>query len=127
MIALVIVALLGNLLASLLTIACVVSAVVEVVGFMYFWGLNIDSVVVIFVVISLGLSVDYSAHVAHGYLSAKGTSDERRESALVDTGAAVFNGGFSTFLAIILLSTAQSFIFVVFFRAVLLAVLLGMA
>lgn len=104
MIATVIALLLGNLVASALTIFSVLSAVVEVVGFIYFWGLTIDSVVVIFVVISLGLSVDYSAHIAHAYLFAAGTRSERRKACMIDTGVAVFNGGFSTLLAVILLS-----------------------
>lgn len=45
----------------------------------------------------------------------------------MDTGAAVFNGAFSTLLAVILLSTASSYVFVTFFRALLLTVLFGMA
>lgn len=68
MILVVVALLLGNVVASVLTVLCVVSVVVEMVGFLYFWGLTIDSVVVVFVVISLGLSVDYCAHIAHGYL-----------------------------------------------------------
>lgn len=111
MIAVVILLLLGNILASVVTIFCVCSAVVEVVGFMHLWGLTIDSVVVIFVVISLGLSVDYSAHIAHGYLFAHGDKSQRRQTCLVDTGAAVFNGGASTMLAVILLSSAATYVF----------------
>lgn len=126
MIAVVILLLLGNILASVLTIAAVCMSVVEVVGFVYYWGLTIDSVVVIFVVISLGLSVDYSAHIAHGYLFASGSRAERREAALVDTGAAVFNGGFSTLIAVLLLSGASSYIFETFFRSLLLTVVFGM-
>ena len=38
---------------------------------MYFQGTLIDSVSVIFLVISLGLAVDYSVHVANGYLSTR--------------------------------------------------------
>ena len=126
MIALVIFLLLGNPVATALTAFCVISAVVEVVGFMHFWDLTIDSVVVIFVVISLGLSVDYSAHIAHGFLFSHGTPKERRDAALVDTGSAVFNGAFSTLLAVILLSGSRSYIFSTFFRALLLTVVFGM-
>lgn len=126
MIAVVILLLLGNLAAAALTIFCVCAAVVEVVGFLHFWGLTIDTVVVIFTVISLGLSVDYSAHIAHGYLLATGSPSDRREACLVDTGAAVFNGAFSTLLAVILLSTSQTYFFVTFFRALFLTVVLGM-
>lgn len=41
-------------------------------------GTYIDSVSVIFLVISLGLAVDYSVHVAHGYLSTREADPELR-------------------------------------------------
>ena len=69
MIGIVILLLVANPLAALLTFLSVASAIIELVGFMYYRGTYIDSVSVIFLVISLGLAVDYSVHVAHGYLS----------------------------------------------------------
>lgn len=69
MIGLVVLLLVANPLAALLTFLSVASAIIELVGFMYYRGTYIDSVSVIFLVISLGLAVDYSVHVAHGYLS----------------------------------------------------------
>lgn len=42
-------------------------------------------------------------------------------------GSSVFHGGFSTFLAIIALSAAQSYIFVVFFRLWFGIIVFGMA
>ena len=69
MIAVVVLFLVGNPVAAVLTFVCVASAILELVGFMYFNGSRIDSITVIFLVISLGLAVDYSVHVAHGYLS----------------------------------------------------------
>lgn len=71
MIAPIVLILVGNALAAGLTFACVASAVIELVGFMYFQGTNIDSMSVLFIVISLGLAVDYSLHVAHGYLAVR--------------------------------------------------------
>jgi Niemann-Pick C1 protein len=41
-------------------------------GFMHFWGLTIDVVSSIIVIISIGLCVDYSAHIAHTFLTMKG-------------------------------------------------------
>ena len=69
MIAVIVIFLIANPLASFLTFVSVASAILELVGFMYFRGTRIDSVTVIFLVISLGLAVDYSVHVAHGYLA----------------------------------------------------------
>lgn len=71
MIAVVVFFLVSNPVAALLTFLCVASAILELVGFMYFRGTYIDSITVIFIVISLGLAVDYSVHVAHGYLSTR--------------------------------------------------------
>lgn len=43
----------------------------------HYWGLAIDTVAVINLVLSVGLSVDYSAHVAHSFMVKQGTRDER--------------------------------------------------
>ena len=68
------------------------AAVLDVVGFMYFWSLNIDSVTVIMLVIALGLSVDYSAHLGHTFMHKQGTNDDRMVETMADIGVAVFNG-----------------------------------
>jgi predicted RND superfamily exporter protein len=71
MILIIIVILLANPVASAVTFACVASAILELIGLMYFIGQRIDSVTIIFLVISLGLAVDYSVHVAHGFLATR--------------------------------------------------------
>jgi Niemann-Pick C1 protein len=71
MIALIIVVLLANPLASIVTFISVLSTIIILIGLMNFQGSYIDSVTVIFLVISLGLAVDYSVHVAHGFLAAR--------------------------------------------------------
>ena len=78
MIAVIIVVLLANPVASVITFLCVASAILELIGIMYFIDFRIDSVTVIFLVISLGLAVDYSVHVAHGFLAARVSDMETR-------------------------------------------------
>ena len=46
---------------------------VEVVGFMYWWGVTISGVSTIYILISVGLTVDYSAHIAHVYTHTTGS------------------------------------------------------
>jgi Niemann-Pick C1 protein len=60
--------LLANLSASLLVLLCVVLSLVDVGGFMHFWGLTIDTVSCNNLIIAIGLCVDYSAHIAHRLL-----------------------------------------------------------
>jgi Niemann-Pick C1 protein len=79
--------------------------------------------------------VDYSAHIASTYLMIVApfemTTSEKRvykaSKALSGMGSSVFHGGFSTFLAIIVLGAAKSYIFVVFFRMWVGIIVFGMA
>ncbi len=108
--------LIADIFASIIVVVSVIMALIDLGGFMFFWGLNIDTIVSILVIIALGLSVDYSAHVAHAFMVATGTREERVHKALVDIGPAVLNGGFSTFLAFAMLMTSKSIIFLTFFK-----------
>ena len=49
----------------------------QVAGFMHFWGLTVDVISCNTLVISIGLCVDFSAHIAHGFLSVCGNRDQR--------------------------------------------------
>jgi hypothetical protein len=109
--------------ASLLVLLTVVSTIVDVLGCMYFWGLTIDAVTVCYTVIAIGLSVDYSAHVGEAYMLSM--SDEPVIDALYRMGASVFNGAFSTFLAVVAMASSQTYVFRVFFQQFFLVTLLG--
>ena len=40
---------------------------------MHFWGLTIDTVTTIILVLAVGLSVDYASHIAHTFMIISGT------------------------------------------------------
>lgn len=46
---------------------------IDVGGGIYFWGLTIDTVTTINLLIAIGLTVDYSAHIAHTFMTQTGT------------------------------------------------------
>ena len=100
--------------------------ITEVCGFMYFWGLSVDTIAAVLITIAMGLAVDYSAHIAHAFMTNHGTRNERTAEALVEMGPAVLNGGFSTFLAFALLMTSASYIFKTFFKIFFLVVVFGL-
>ena len=100
---------------------------VNIVGYMHFWGLTIDSVTVIMLVIALGLSVDYSAHIGRAYLEKLGTPNERIVRTLEDMGVAVWNGAMSTFMAVLILGSSDSYVFQTFFKQLFLCITLGLA
>merc|ERR1712070_373902 len=113
---------------SLLVFLCVVMTIVDVLGCMNMWGLAIDSVSVIQLVISVGLCVDYAAHIGHSFMKTPGSSrGERVVKTLGNVGAAVLNGGISTFLATMVLAFSKSYVFRVLFQTFFLTVVLGLA
>ena len=109
--AIVLVTIASPMTAFLITL-CVTLCIVDILGFMYILGIVIDSVSVINLVLAVGLSVDYSAHVGHSFMTKKGDDkNDRVLEALADTGAAVMNGAISTFLAVVVLLFSSSYVF----------------
>lgn len=112
--------------AALLVLFAVVCTIVDVLGFMWLWGLTIDAVTVCYTVIAIGLAVDYSAHIGEAFiLSKKETKAEKVVDSLYRIGSSVFNGAFSTFLAVVAMAGSQTYIFRVFFRQFFLVTLIG--
>ena len=52
------------ILAILLTLT-------DIIGFLHFWGITIDIISCINIVLAIGLCVDYSVHICHAFLVAK--------------------------------------------------------
>jgi hypothetical protein len=115
-----------DLVGALMIITCVIFTLINVGGFMHFWGLTIDTVSCNNLIIAIGLCVDYSAHVTHRFLGERGSRDQRAIAAVTNIGPAVFNGGFSTFLAFILLASSKSHVFITFFKIFFLVVSFGL-
>jgi predicted RND superfamily exporter protein len=111
--------------AALLVIISVLMAVAEIVGYLHWWDVTISSVSTIYILIAVGLTVDYSAHIAHMFVVSEGTRNERAIASLSRIGPSVFNAVVSTLVAVCALSTSDSYVFRVFFKALALTVLLG--
>merc|ERR1711963_521003 len=103
-----------------LAMACVTS------GFLHFWGITIDIISCINIVLAIGLCVDYSVHICHAFLVAKGSKSERAVIAVETIGPAVLNGGVTTFLALVLLAGSTSHTFLTFFKVFVLTVVFGL-
>ena len=115
-------------MTALLITLNVTACIIEILGFMRAFGIVIDSVSVINIVLAVGLSVDYSAHVGHCFMVKGGTDRNRRSlEALADIGAAVLSGAISTFLAVVVLLFSSSYVFVVLSKQFALTVGLGVA
>lgn len=117
---------LADILAATLVLAMVGLADLCILGYMAHWGLDFNSVTAVNLVLAVGLSVDYSAHIAHSFLVAKGAGVERAKHAVDHIGKDVFNGGFSTFLAVLPLALSKSYVFRVFFQMWFMIIMFGL-
>ena len=117
-----------NHLAVIICLLCgFIGLILELLGLMYIWNVSINSISMINLVMALGFSVDYNAHVVYHFVSSKAASPELRViDALGKIGGSVFLGGLSTFLGMMPTVFASSTVFQIFFKMFVGIVVLGL-
>ena len=86
----------------------------DLLGSIYFWDLDINSITTIDLVMAVGLVIDYVAHIMHYYLHQDPTvvdRDQRVINAMAEVGPSVLSGCATTFIGILPLIAAKSQIF----------------
>ena len=83
-----------DLAVTLLVFLGFVALIFELFGLMFFWGVALNSISMINLVMAIGFSVDYSAHIAHSFLKSDETTPEKRVVfSLKNIGTSVALGG----------------------------------
>ncbi|GBG25760.1 Protein kinase, putative [Hondaea fermentalgiana] len=106
----------GHPLASTLVFICVSISIVELLGLQTLMGLSIDTTSVVLFVLSVGVAVDYSAHIGYAYMTFAGSAEERLRGMLGDVAVPVLHGAMSTFLAVLMQAFSSSYVFRVVFQ-----------
>lgn len=115
-----------NIFCSLWVAFSVISIETGVVGYMALWKVNLDSISMINLIMCIGFSVDFTAHICYAYMSSKAkTPDEKVKECLFALGLPIFQGSVSTILGMVALILADNYIFSVFFKMVFLVVFFG--
>lgn len=114
-----------------ISITCValsmLSIVIGMFGLMHLWNVALSSITTVQVILSVGLCVDFTVHISHAFMAATGKNrNERVSAALNKVGVPILNGALSSILGIIMLASAHSYIFVSFFKTMLLVIVLGL-
>merc|ERR1712012_460586 len=106
----------------------IVSIEVGVVGFMTLWDINLDGVALINLIMCIGFSVDFSAHICYHYITCNESDlpdlshgqsrlngNGRIRTSLYALGLPIAQGALSTILGVLGLAFAPSYIFITFF------------
>ncbi|XP_071270295.1 patched domain-containing protein 3-like isoform X1 [Salvelinus alpinus] len=118
--------LIPNPICSLWVTFAIASVIVGVAGFMAFWHVNLDSVSMINLIICIGFSVDFSAHISYAFVSSnKRTANEKAIDAVYHLGYPIIQGAVSTILGVVALCAAESYIFRTFFKIMFLVISFG--
>lgn len=118
--------LIPNPLCSIWVTFAIASVIVGVAGFMTFWDVNLDSISMINLVICIGFSVDFSAHISYAFVTSKESSANKKAiGALHQLGYPVLQGAISTILGVVVLAAAKTYIFRTFFKIMFLVILFG--
>ncbi|KAI8497623.1 NPC intracellular cholesterol transporter 1 [Branchiostoma belcheri] len=117
-----------DLVSALIIILTIGMIVLDMMGVMYLWGISLNAVSLVNLVMAMGISVEFCSHVTRAFaVSTKTSRVERAKEALVHMGSSVFSGiTLTKFGGIVVLAFAKSQLFQVFyFRMYLSIVLLG--
>ena len=115
---------------AVLLIAVLVAVIdADLLGGMNYWGLQVNTVTVVQLVMAVGLVVDYVAHILHCYMQQPTDIPdmERLRDALIEIGPSVLMGALTTFIGIMPLLFANSAIFRTFFKMFFLIIVFGAA
>ncbi|KAI6235773.1 Patched domain-containing protein 3 [Aphelenchoides besseyi] len=117
--------LIPSLPSAIIIVASIVSICVGVFGYMTFWGVNLDAISMISIIMSIGFAVDLSAHITYAFVTAHGDVRERVIGALEHLGWPIFQGAASTIAGITILYTVDAYIILTMFKTIWLTMVLG--
>jgi len=118
--------LISSLQTCFWVIMSVFLTILDVGGVMYYWGLTIEAGTMVCLILAIGLAVDYSSHIGYKFMIYAGEKSQRAKAALINIGPAVFNGGFSTFIPIVMLAGSNIYVTNAFFKIFFSVVLFGL-
>ncbi|KAJ8027871.1 Patched domain-containing protein 3 [Holothuria leucospilota] len=113
---------------AILVTLCVLSIEMGVIGFMSHWGVALDAISMINIILCIGFSVDFSAHMCYAFVSQSSSLRPRQKTAnaLHLLGYPILQSGLSTVIAQLVLFATKSYIFKTFAKVLVLVMVLGM-
>jgi Niemann-Pick C1 protein len=118
---------LGSLWAATLSVAVVMSIVIDIMGCMSALGIQFNAISLTNLAMAVGIGLEFCIHIVRAFTVADGTKTFRAQVALSSMGTPVFNGiTLTKLVGVLVLSLAQTKIFqIYYFRMYLLLVIIS--
>ncbi|XP_071492615.1 patched domain-containing protein 3-like [Diadema antillarum] len=125
-------------LCSLVVALSIVSIQVGIIGYMSLWSVHLDGISMINIILCIGFSVDFSAHITYAFIGGKescpgkhaakrlSTAEQRAVMGLYSLGMPILQGALSTIIAIVVLNWSSSYVFRAFFKIMSMVMMFGM-
>ncbi|KAI6183511.1 Patched domain-containing protein 3 [Aphelenchoides bicaudatus] len=98
-----------------------------VIGFLSLWGVKLDPISMITLILSIGFSIEFSAHVTYGFVSNENNLSPKQRC--IDTmeklAWPMVHGSMSTILGVLILAFINSYMVLVFFKTIFLVLVIG--
>ncbi|CAD5211100.1 unnamed protein product [Bursaphelenchus okinawaensis] len=98
-----------------------------VIGLLSLWSVKLDPISMITLILSIGFSIEFSAHVTYGFVSNENNLTPRQRC--IDTmeklAWPMVHGSMSTILGVLVLAFINSYMVLVFFKTIFLVLVVG--
>ncbi|XP_077985329.1 patched domain-containing protein 3-like [Glandiceps talaboti] len=113
-------------LSALLVTSSIITIILGVVGYMSLWGVHMNDITSMALLIAIGFSVDYTTHIVYAYTVEKDVNhDVRAREALGRLGWPILQGAMSTLISVFSLSMSNSYLFRTLFKSNFLVIIFG--
>uniref|UniRef100_A0A914W6M3 Patched domain containing 3 n=1 Tax=Plectus sambesii TaxID=2011161 RepID=A0A914W6M3_9BILA len=108
--------------------AAMISINIGVFGFLFAWDTDLDPITMITITMSIGYSVDFTAHISYHFYrnDATWSNEKRLAHALASIGFPMMQAGTSCFLGVVPLMLVNSYMVYVFIKTIFLVIVLGL-
>ncbi|XP_045500079.1 NPC intracellular cholesterol transporter 1 homolog 1b-like, partial [Colias croceus] len=115
-----------NFTITLATIFTCIMVVVDMMGIMYMWNIQLNAVSCVNLIVSIGITVEFCSHLAYAYATSSRPANERVADAIKKVGAIIITGITFTNIPIVVLAFSYTEIIeIFFFRMLFTMVILG--